>query len=232
MAILFIDIETIPQSPNYNALSEREKQLWQHKSSFFAKEKETAEELYERAGIYAEFGKIIVISMGWMYGEDDNRTLRLLTLKNHNEKELLEALIQVLHKVDNSDSLICGHNIKEFDIPYICRRILINGLKLPSILDVASMKPWQTPFLDTLELWKFGDRKNYTKLDLLAHIFDLPTSKDDIDGSQVYEVYYKDGDLNRIAEYCEKDVLLTSQLYLKLKGQPILEKEQITKVSG
>jgi len=230
MAILFIDIETIPQSENFTDLSEKEQSLWQHKASFLTRNEETAAGIYSKAGIYAEFGKIVVISLGWMFGNNEKRKLRVTTLANDDEVELLSKLIRILQKVDDTNSAICGHNIKEFDIPYICRRILVNGLKLPSVLDVSSMKPWQTPYLDTLEMWKFGDRKHYTKLDLLAHIFDLPTSKDDIDGSQVYEVYYKEGDLNRIAEYCEKDVVLTCQLYLKMKGQPILQEEQIIKV--
>jgi DNA polymerase elongation subunit (family B) len=230
MAILFIDIETVPQAEFFTDLPEKEQLLWQHKASFLSNNEETAEDIYARAGIYAEFGKIVVVSLGWMFGKDKISKLRLTTLANDDEGELLSELIEVLQKVDDAQSVICGHNIKEFDIPYICRRILVNGLKLPSILDVSSMKPWQTPYLDTLEMWKFGDRKHYTKLDLLAHIFDLPTSKDDIDGSQVYEVYYKEGDLKRIAEYCEKDVVLTCQLYLKMKGQPILQDEQIIKV--
>jgi DNA polymerase elongation subunit (family B) len=230
MAILFIDIETVPQAENYLDLSEKDRSLWQHKASFLSKNEETPEDIYSRAGIYAEFGKIVVISLGWMFGNEKNRKIRVTTLANDNEVEILKELIEILRKVDDTQSVICGHNIKEFDIPYICRRILLNGLKLPSVLDVGSMKPWQTPYLDTLEMWKFGDRKHYTKLDLLAHIFDLPTSKDDIDGSQVYEVYYKEGDLKRIAEYCEKDVVLTCQLYLKMTGQPILQDEQIVKV--
>lgn len=230
MAILFIDIETVPQAKNFNDLSEKEQSLWQHKASFLTKNEETAAEIYPRAGIYAEFGKIVVVSLGWMFGNEKNRRLRVTTLADEDEKQLLSKLIPILQKVEDTNSVICGHNIKEFDIPYICRRILLNGLKLPSVLDVSSMKPWQTPYLDTLEMWKFGDRKHYTKLDLLAYIFDLPTSKDDIDGSQVYEVYYKEGDLKRIAEYCEKDVVLTCQLYLKMNSQPILQEEQIIKV--
>ncbi len=230
MAILFIDIETVPQAEYLTGLSEKEQSLWLHKASFLTKNEETAEEIYQRAGIYAEFGKIVVVSLGWMFGNEKNRKLRVTTLADQDEAKLLGELIPILQKVEDTNSVICGHNIKEFDIPYICRRILVNDLKLPSVLDVSSMKPWQTPYLDTLEMWKFGDRKHYTKLDLLAHIFDLPTSKDDIDGSQVYEVYYKEGDLERIAEYCEKDVVLTCQLYLKMEGQPILQEEQIIKV--
>ncbi|PTB97596.1 3'-5' exonuclease [Marivirga lumbricoides] len=231
MAILFIDIETVPQQPNFQSLTEKEKEFWSYKSRYISSDEEAPEDVYHRAGIYAEFGKVIVISLGWLAGEGDSARLRIKTLANDNEKELLQELIAILVKVDNSSTVLCGHNIKEFDVPYICRRILINGLKLPDMLDVSSKKPWQTPYLDTLEMWKFGDRKHYAKLDLLAHIFGLPTSKDDIDGSMVYKIFYEDNDLVRIAEYCEKDVILTCQLYLKMNTQPILENEQIIRVS-
>ena len=230
MAILFIDIETVPQHKDFKDLSEKEQEYWRYKTSFLLKGEDTAENIYQRAGIYAEFGKIIVVSLGWLSGSGEAANLRVKTLANDDEKELLQNLVDILVKIDNSQTIICGHNIKEFDIPYICRRTLINGIKLPDVLDVSSMKPWQTPYLDTLEMWKFGDRKHYTKLDLLAHIFELPSSKDDIDGSQVYEIYYKNEDLKRIAEYCEKDVVLTCQLYLKMNGQPILQASQITNV--
>ncbi|MBK6263872.1 3'-5' exonuclease [Marivirga sp. S37H4] len=227
MAILFIDIETVPQQQNYQSLTEKEKEFWNYKAKFIAKEEQTAEDAYPRAGIYAEFGKVIVVSLGWFSGVGEQASLRVKTLANDDEVALLTELIEILVKVDNSHTLLCGHNIKEFDVPYICRRILINGLKLPDMLDVSSKKPWQTPYLDTLEMWKFGDRKHYAKLDLLAHIFELPTSKDDIDGSMVNEIYYKHHDLARIASYCEKDVVLTCQLYLKMNSLPILENGQI-----
>ncbi len=227
MAILFIDIETVPQQPNYQSLTENEKDFWDYKAKFLVKDKQSAEDIYSRAGIYAEFGKIIVVSLGWFAGKGENAHLRVKTLVNDDEAELLKELVEILVKVDNSETVLCGHNIKEFDVPYICRRILIHGLKLPDMLDVSSKKPWQTPYLDTLEMWKFGDRKHYAKLALLAHIFDLPTSKDDIDGSMVGEIYHEEKDLARIAKYCEKDVILTCQLYLKMNSLPVLEDGQI-----
>ncbi len=227
MAILFIDIETVPLHPNYKALSEKEKKLWNYRAGFFVKNDQTTEDVYPRAGIYAEFGKVIVISLGWLSGEGEEAELRLKTLANDDEEALLTDLIDILVKIDNTKTLLCGHNIKEFDVPFLCRRILINQLKLPDLLDVSSKKPWQTPYIDTLELWKFGDRKHYSKLDLLAHVFDLPTSKDDIDGSQVYKIYYEQNDLERIAKYCEKDVVLTCQLYLRMNVKPILKEAQI-----
>ncbi len=230
MAILFIDIETVPQYPHYTNLTEKEKGFWDYKAKFIKSEEQTAEEIYQRAGIYAEFGKVIVISLGWLSGKGDETNLRVKTLADKDEVSLLENLIEILVKVDNSNTVLCGHNIKEFDVPFICRRILINELKLPDMLDVSSKKPWQTPYLDTLEMWKFGDRKHYSKLDLLAHVFNLPTSKDDINGSQVFDIFYQENDLGRIATYCEKDVILTCQLYLKMNSLPILEENQIEKV--
>ncbi len=227
MAILFIDIETVPQYPTYKDLPEKEKDFWNYKAKFISTENQPSEEIYQRAGIYAEFGKVIVVSLGWLTGKGEEMKLRVKTLADKDEINLLNSLIEILIKVDNSNNVLCGHNIKEFDVPFICRRILINGLKLPDMLDVSSKKPWQTPYLDTLELWKFGDRKHYSKLDLLAHVFDLPTSKDDIDGSQVFDIFYVQKDLDRIAVYCEKDVILTCQLYLKMNSLPILNENQI-----
>jgi len=230
MAILFIDIETVPLHSGYHQLSEKEKSLWDYKAGFLKKEDQSAESIYQRAGIYAEFGKVIVISLGWLNGEGEDAELRVKTLANENEHALLEELIAILVKIDNSKTLLCGHNIKEFDVPFLCRRILINQLRLPDLLDVSSKKPWQTPYMDTLEMWKFGDRKHYSKLDLLAHIFELPTSKDDIDGSEVYKTFYEENDLGRIAVYCEKDVILTCQLYLRMQVKPLLTEKQINRV--
>ena len=228
MSILFIDIETVPLYESYKDLPDQQKYHWDHKSQFLAKDL-LPEDLYQRAGIYAEFGKVIVVSLAWM-SEGDSPHLRVKTLSDQDERKLLVDLYDILVRIDNTQTLLCGHNIKEFDVPFLCRRMLIQQIPLPNLLDVSSKKPWQTPYVDTLEMWKFGDRKHYSKLDLLAHVFDLPTSKDDIDGSQVARVYYQDKDLERIATYCEKDVVLTSHLYRKMKLLPDLTEEQITYV--
>jgi|TARA_B110000091_G_scaffold36709_1_gene39334 uncharacterized protein YprB with RNaseH-like and TPR domain len=217
--VLFLDIETVPQHANYKDVPERLKTLWDKKAGFLAKTEESPEELYGRAGIYAEFGKIVCISVGFIHSGE----IRLKSFYSHNEKELLQDFSELLTGFfGRNDQLLCAHNGKEFDFPYIARRLLINGLPLPHLLDIAGKKPWEIQHLDTMELWKFGDFKNYTSLNLLTAVFDIPTPKDDIDGSKVYSVYYEENDLQRIMEYCQKDVVALIQLMRKYKGQDLI----------
>ena len=159
-----------------------------------------------------------------------NMECRIKSFASEDEKELLEDFCDMVVQYYNDPDVhsICGHNIKEFDIPYICRRLLVNGMPLPDILNIPGRKPWETNFLlDTMTLWKFGDYKHFTSLKLLTNIFDIPSPKDDIDGSDVNKVYWEDQDLDRIAKYCEKDVLAVIQLLFRFKGLPILEAHQI-----
>lgn len=224
--ILFLDIETVPQSPAYSKISDKFQKLWDDKARTFRDEK-TSEEVYERAGIYAEFGKIICISVG-VISDKDARKIRIKSFSGDDEKKLLEDFFQMLIKHFNSnDNILCAHNGKEFDYPYIARRGLINGLKLPKILDNSGKKPWEIKHLDTLELWKFGDYKHYTSLNLLTAVFGIPTPKDDISGADVAKVYYVDNDLPRIVKYCEKDVLALAQLLMRYKGEPLILEENI-----
>jgi DNA polymerase elongation subunit (family B) len=125
------------------------------------------------------------------------------------------------------DLSLCAHNGKEFDFPYLSRRMMVNGISLPAVLDNAGKKPWEVKFVDTLELWKFGDYKHYTSLELLAYLFGIPTPKDDIDGSMVAGIYYQEKDLPRIARYCEKDVLTIIRLLLKFAGQDTIAEEHV-----
>jgi DNA polymerase elongation subunit (family B) len=231
--IIFLDIETVPQTSEYDELTEKYKYLWEKKSTTFRKPDEKASDVYQRAGIYSEFGKIICISTGYLYlNEDQHQCLRLKTFFNHNEKELLEEFGQMLQIFSKKKNVqLCAHNGKEFDFPYIARRMLINGITLPRVLDIAGKKPWEVGFLDTMELWKFGDYKSYTSLELLAAVFDIPTPKDDINGSQVAEVYWKEKDLERIVIYCEKDVLTIAQLFLKFKGDNLLTENNVHSVT-
>jgi predicted PolB exonuclease-like 3'-5' exonuclease len=228
---LFIDIETVPGFPAFDQLSEAMQELWDKKSSYFRKDDQTPADAYERAGIYSEFGRIICISVGIILNRNGQRFFRLKSFFGHDEKVVLVEFAKMLNAfgADNSKNL-CGHNIKEFDIPYICRRMLINGIKIPAILDVAGKKPWEVKFVDTLELWKFGDYKHYTSLNLLTAIFNIPSPKDDIDGSQVAKVYYEEGNLERIAVYCEKDVLATAQLFLRFRGDELIDNQNIERV--
>jgi len=223
--ILFLDIETVPLHSDYNQLEEKFKALWDKKASFLIKnEDDTPESSYERAGIYAEFGKIVCISVGFLKGN----IFRIKSFYSEDENKLLSEFINLLEKYYSfKQHLLCAHNGKEFDFPYIARRILINGLKLPDILDNAGKKPWEVAHLDTLELWKFGDYKNYTSLELLAAVFDIPTPKNDIDGSEVAGVFWKDNDLQRIVTYCQKDVLTIAQLFLRYQGKPLISQENV-----
>jgi len=224
--ILFLDIETAPQYPIFEELPDRFKELWVEKSKTFREEK-PADEIYERAGIYAEFGKIICISVG-IITEKPERKLRIKSFYGDDETLLLENFFNLLNKHFNKqEHLLCAHNGKEFDFPYISRRGLVKGLKIPAILDSAGKKPWEVKHLDTMELWKFGDYKHYTSLNLLTAIFDIPTPKDDISGADVANVYYTEKNLPRIVHYCEKDVIAVVQLLLKYKGEALLNEEKM-----
>jgi len=223
--VLFLDIETVPQYPEYEQLPDNLKKLWAVKA---AKQPPpgtvSAEEFYERAGIFAEFGKIICISVGLI----NDGTLRIKSFSGKNEVELLNDFANLLNtRFNKPEFLLCAHNGKEFDFPYIARRMLVNGIKIPLLLDTAGRKPWEVQHLDTMELWKFGDYKNYTSLALLTAIFDIPTPKDDIDGSQVAGVYWKEDNLSRIVEYCQKDVIAIVQLFLKYKCESIIPDDRI-----
>ncbi len=229
--ILFLDIETVPQQPTFDKVSERMKELWAVKTMQRRKDNETPEEFYKSAGIFAEFGKIICISVGYFKMTKDGKTFRITSFSGDDEFMVLKDFFQLLNQHYNKkESALCAHNGKEFDYPFLARRALINGLKLPMVLDIAGSKPWENQLLDTMEMWKFGDYKSYTSLVLLAAIFDIPTPKDDIDGTMVGGIYWKERDLNRIVTYCQKDVLTVAQLFLRFQGEPLLEGEEINMV--
>lgn len=221
---LIIDIETVPLLRDFYLMPDGLQEHWLHKMNFLHlsdEEKADPEAIFkERAGIYAEFGKIVCIGMGYVSQNDNKPEVRLKSIKNDDEKMLLAEFCSTikLFEEQHKEVIFCGHNIKEFDIPYICRRMLINGLDLPGCLNIGGLKPWQVSHQDTLELWRFGDYKNYTSLDLLAQVLQVPTSKTDMDGSMVAGSYWQDNDLKRIADYCLQDVYTTALVYLKLKG--------------
>ena len=223
--ILFLDIETVPMVASYEELPEPFRKLWDRKAEYLARSTdEQPSGLYSRAGIYAEFGKIICISVGYMY----NREFRIKSFYGDDELELLKEFSDLLNRYYNQrDQLLCAHNGKEFDFPYMARRMLINGFPLPHIINIAGKKPWEIPHLDTMELWKFGDYKSYTSLELLAAVFGIPTPKDDIDGSQVASVYYVEKDLDRIVQYCQRDTLTVARLLLCYLGRPMIKDEDV-----
>jgi len=231
--ILFLDIETVPQYPDFESVPEDFQHLWKKKSEFFRSEEQTAGDVYERAGIYAEFGKIVCISVGLVNVKNNQKFLRLKSFYGDDENNLLKEFTGMLSTFSaKRDVLLCAHNGKEFDYPYIARRCIINGIELPDVLNIAGKKPWEVRHLDTLELWKFGDYKNYTSLNLLVSVFGLPSPKDDIDGSKVAYVYWKEKDIKRISKYCEKDVLAIVQLFLKYRIEDIIPEENIESVTN
>ncbi|HIE16554.1 MAG TPA: 3'-5' exonuclease [Bacteroidales bacterium] len=222
--ILFLDIETVPMASSFDELPEHFQELWIKKAQFLIQEDETPESIFNRAGIYAEFGKIVCISVGFINEKANKRELRLKSFAGDDEKQLLSNFKELITShFDMPTHLLCAHNGKEFDFPYIARRMLINGITVPDILDLRGKRPWEVQHLDTMELWKFGDYKHYTSLNLLAAVFEIPSPKNDIDGSQVADVYYQHKDLNRIVEYCEKDVETLINIFLRYRGDDIFK---------
>ena len=228
--VLFLDIETVPQCPDFQQLDETTQHLWEQKAASLCKDGQTPDDVYQRAGIYAEFGKIVCISVGFAYRMPDGQlAFRLKSCFSDDESNLLRSFSDVINKfsMQHFNMLLCAHNGREFDFPYIARRMLINGIKLPAAFDIAGKKPWEIPFVDTMELWRFGDYKSYTSLKILTHIFGIPSPKDDIDGSQVADVYWQEKNLPRIVRYCEKDVLAIAQLLLRYKGLELIATENV-----
>ncbi len=220
--VLFLDVETVPLVYKYTDLEENVRKLWDTK--FRYQPADSLETQYQKAGIYAEFAKVVCISVGFF---NDN-TFRIKSFYGSDERQILQDFSTLLNEhFSRKEHLLCAHNGKEFDFPFLCRRLLINGLKLPKTLNIAGKKPWEINHLDTMELWKFGDYKNYTSLNLLANIFNIPTPKDDIDGSDVARVYWEDNDIERIAVYCQKDVITVAQLLLRFKGAQLIEEKNI-----
>jgi len=231
--LLFLDIETVPEVYNYADLDDKVKHLWELKMKWqMERDESSAEELFEKAGIYAEFGKIICISVGFLVNSGTPSVkYRTTSFAEEDEKKLLQEFANLLNTHYNrQDRYLCAHNGKEFDFPYIARRMLINGVSLPLMLDIAGKKPWEIKHIDTMELWKFGDYKHYTSLNLLAHLFGIPTPKDDINGADVARVFYEEGDIDRIVTYCEKDTLTVCQLLLKYKGLKMIDDDEVVRI--
>ena len=225
--ILFLDIETVPETAQFSDLDETKQQLWEIKSQYQRKDDYTAEEFYERAGIWAEFGKIVCISVGYFNITNDVRTFRVTSFFGDEIKILKDFKSLLISHFSKAKHLLCAHNGKEFDFPYIARRMIIHNIELPYKLNLFGKKPWEVPHLDTLELWKFGDYKNYTSLKLMTNVLGIPSPKDDIDGSEVYKVYYEDQDIDRIVQYCEKDTIAVAQILLRLRGDELLYDNEI-----
>ena len=232
--LLLIDIETVPEHPSFDGMNEEWQTLWKEKVQRTIPDDITPAEFYpQRAGVMAEFAKVICISIGYFRKDANTQQLRLKSFYGDDEKIMLQDFITALIKMEagNNKWSFTGHNIKEFDIPFICRRLLINGLVIPPFLDFQNMKPWETNMVDTFQYWRFGDYKHYTSLKLLAAALGVPSSKDDIDGSMVGEVYWAEKNLERIVTYCQKDVVTTGNIILRFKNMPLINESQIVIVS-
>ncbi len=225
--ILFLDIETVPEHKNFSELTKEKQELWDAKSQYQRKDEFTADEFYLRAGIWAEFGKIICISVGYFNLDNAERTFRVTSFFGEEAKILKDFKTLLISHFSQAKHLLCAHNGKEFDFPYIARRMIINNIELPYKLNLFGKKPWEVPHLDTMELWKFGDYKNYTSLKLMANVLNIPSPKDDIDGSEVYNVFYEEKNIDRIVTYCERDTITVAQILLRLRGDTILLMDEI-----
>lgn len=228
--ILFLDIETVPQHASFEELDDDYKALYADKTRYLRRDEHTPKDFYERAGIWAEFGKIVCISVGYFKNTGDGRSFRTTSFHGSEETLLKEFKNLLETHFNSSRHLLCAHNGKEFDFPYIARRMIVLGIELPYKLNLFGKKPWEVPHLDTLDLWKFGDYKHYTSLKLLTKILGIPSPKDDIDGSQVRSVFYDEGDIDRIVIYCEKDTVAVAQILLRLRGEELLHDNEVISV--
>ncbi|MCB0604039.1 MAG: 3'-5' exonuclease [Saprospiraceae bacterium] len=240
--ILFIDIETVSTVSGYADLSVEMQAFWRKKAnSWIRQSDEVNDELFDKlykdkAAIFAEYGKVVCISFGYnaFSSEGNEYIFRIKSFYGDDEKEVLSDFFNLIAKHFNNPNkhTFCGHNIKEFDIPYLCRRALIHGLSLPESFQLSGKKPWEINHLvDTLEFWKFGDFKHYISLALLAELFGIPTPKDDIDGSMVGHVYWVEKNLERIKTYCQKDVYTVAKIYSKLISGKFEVSETIQEVN-
>lgn len=228
--ILFLDIETVPEHRHFNLLDEETQLLFGLKTQYQRKDGQEPNEFYDRAGIWAEFGKIICLSAGYFTFRGDVRHFRVTSFIGE-EPQILKDFNNLLNNhFSQPQHVMCGHNAKEFDFPFIARRMIINGIAIPPKLNLFGKKPWEVPHLDTMELWKFGDYKSFTSLKLLAKVLGIPSPKGDIDGSQVAEVYYVENNIDRIVTYCEKDVITVAQILLKMRREDLLIEEEIIHV--
>lgn len=229
--VLFLDIETVPLFANHSEMSESLADLWSIKAQKLAKENESPADIYSKAGIFAEFGKIVCISVGICYYKNNEIKCRLKSFTNDDESIVLNDFVKLLNDFYKSEEhYLCAHNGKEFDFPFLARRMIVNRIDIPQALDVRGAKPWETPFIDTMDLWRFGDYKAYTSLKLLTAILDIPSPKDDIDGSMVCDVYWKEKNLTRIETYCRKDVWAIVNLFLRYQNKDIIPESNIDNV--
>lgn len=215
---LFIDIETVSGMDDLSLMTPALQDEWIHKTRVkWGIEADAPECFREKAAVFSEFGKVVCISMGCLTEKDGAWTLHMRSFAGDDEKDLLVRFCTSIQKFARSHvPTFVGHNIKEFDLPFLSRRMLVNSIALPECLRLHGKKPWEVPHIDTMQLWAFGDYKSYTRLSLLAEVLGIPSPKDDISGADVGRVYWQERDLPRIVHYCQKDVETTVRVFMRL----------------
>ncbi len=234
--MVFIDIETIRGKKTYNDVITENPALddyWQTKHTQIREKEplsyghiEDSAEMYEKmAALYPEWGQIVCISIGQIKFDEDGNPIKFTTksFSGLYEKILLEEFNETASKIMSKYPRMqwVGHNIKGFDMPYIIKRSLINGVRVPNVFHLQKQKPWESQLIDTNDVWKFNGW-NGARLGLLTEILNIPSPKQDMDGKMVSDVFWEDGDLNRISEYCEMDINATANVMLRISGMDII----------
>lgn len=233
--ILFIDIETASGVNTYTTLTENMQKLWLRKArSLMNPLQKPLEDLYfERAALFPEFGRIISIGMGFLfYNKNKELSLKVKTISNKNEKDLLLEFNQFIESTYPSKELsLVAHNGKEFDFPYLCKRMLVHQLVIPKALQLQGKKPWEVVHQDTIEWWRFGDKKGYVSLELLAEIMGIGNVKTDLSGDKVNYTFYIEKDLEKIKKYCAEDVITLAQLFLRFNFIDYIQEKNIQRIT-
>lgn len=230
--LLIIDIETVPAEKTYDHLNQQWKALFTDKATKTVPFLENPAEIYQkRGGIWAEFGKIVCIGIGiFRWVDPVGWELDLFSFAGHEEVEILRNFAVFCEKQANNQPGFgfAGHNIREFDLPFIGRRMLINGVPLPISLQLQNKKPWElSHHFDTMAYWKFGDYKSYISLELLANVLGIDTPKQGISGADVQHLYYEQNNLPAIVAYCKKDVIATARIIQRYLNLPPVGDGQI-----
>lgn len=225
--ILFLDIETVGISEDYDTCESDNPEIAQQFSKYFDWfQKRFPEDanvdidaknfmFRRRTALVPEFAKIVCVSVSFVTDKGD---IKSQTFSGDDEKKVLLDSQTLLERCGKLGFYLCGHNLKNFDIPMLAKRMVINGLLPPSILPSYDTKPWEIKAIDTKEIWQFGSYTSIGSLDLMCTCLDIPSPKDgEITGEKVHDAYWNDGKLKEIAEYCERDVKVLVDVIKKLK---------------
>ena len=222
--LLFVDIETVGVDEDLDSLHHTNPKLskvweetgWDYFKRKYSEDSELSSNqmFVKRAALLPEFGKIVCISVGFIVPSGETK----LDSFYGDEKNILISTSELLNRVDKLGFVICGHNVKNFDLPYIAKRMLINNIPVPKILPNYTIKPWESRVLDTKEVWGFNSFGGLSSLNLVCTSLGLETSKEgEVNGSNMHKYYYDSNNIEKIKNYCEEDVKCTINLVKKLK---------------